>query len=43
MEYALGAVVIAAALLGAGHAVIYKREPRSAASLQATSIAASEG
>jgi cardiolipin synthase len=31
MEYVLGAAVIAAALCGAGHAVIYKREPRAAA------------
>lgn len=31
MEYVFGAVVIAAALFGAGHAVIYKREARSAA------------
>ncbi len=31
MEYLLGATVIAAALLGAGHAVVYKREARSAA------------
>jgi len=31
MEYVFGTVVIAAALLGAGHAVVYKREARSAA------------
>ena len=31
MDYVLGAVVVAAALFAAGHAVVYKREPRSAA------------
>ena len=31
MDYAFGAAVIIAALAAAGHAVVYKREPRSAA------------
>jgi cardiolipin synthase len=31
MDYAFGAVVIVSALFAAGHAVVYKREPRSAA------------
>ena len=31
MDYVFGAVVVTAALFAAGHAVIYKREPRSAA------------
>jgi cardiolipin synthase len=31
MDYAFGSAVVAAALLAAGHAVVYKREPRSAA------------
>jgi cardiolipin synthase len=31
MDYALGAAVVIAAMAAAGHAVVYKREPRSAA------------
>lgn len=31
MDYAFGAVVLTAALLAAGHAIVYKRDPRSAA------------
>jgi cardiolipin synthase len=31
MDYAFGTAVIAAALLAAGHAIVYKRDPRSAA------------